>query len=166
MIIWLTGQPNSGKTTIGMRLQRKFIAWQYQTIHLDGDVWRNMTLNHDYSDEGRRRNLDMAMAVAWTLNSEDMIVICSFVSPYRDMRERLKTSGADVLEVYLHTTRSHDVKDAFRPDYQHPLTNFLDIDTDHQIDECVVRILDVAADRLQRAALLSRKLEERKGLSI
>jgi adenylylsulfate kinase len=160
MIIWLTGQPNAGKTTIGMRLQRKFIAWQYQSILLDGDVWRNMTLNHDYSEEGRRRNLDMAMAVAWTLNSTDQIVICSFVSPYRDMRERLKTSGAEVLEVYLHTTRTHEVKDTYRPDYQHPLTNFLDIDTDRPLDECVVRILDVAADRLQRAYFQARASED------
>ena len=57
MIYWFTGQPSSGKTTLGSKLH-KFLEtekrnWRKSVFHIDGDDLRKLTVNKDYSDKGR-----------------------------------------------------------------------------------------------------------------
>ena len=54
MIIWLTGQPGSGKTTMATKLFEMYSDWLQldNVIHLDGDDVRNVLDNKDYSLEG------------------------------------------------------------------------------------------------------------------
>ena len=92
MIIWLTGQPGSGKTTMATKVFKMYSDWLQldNVIHLDGDDVRDVLDNKDYSLEGRRKNIQFAIDMARVLHEKDYIVICSFVSPYRDMREEVK----------------------------------------------------------------------------
>jgi phosphoribulokinase len=128
MIIWLTGQPESGKSTIGNKLQEVFHRANWRTIRLDGDAWRKMTLNNDYSEEGRRRNVREAMTAALALDDADMIVICSFVSPFRDQRDDLKRLGT-VLEVYCFSNRTTRQKFAC-PKYEPPAVEYIQVNGD------------------------------------
>ena len=61
MIYWFTGQPSSGKTTLGTKLHRFLKTekrnWRRDVFHLDGDDLRLLTINKDYSEEGRRNNI-------------------------------------------------------------------------------------------------------------
>jgi len=148
MIIWITGRPNAGKTTISTELRALFARCQYRTLLLDGDEWRKMTMNFDYSENGRRRNVEMAMRVALAVDEADVMVICAFVSPYRDQRELLKATG-NVLEVYLHTTRCHPLKHTYCPTYEQPESGFIDINTDVDVAVCVSDIADAVSDRFK-----------------
>ena len=71
--------------------------------------------NKDYSEKGRRQNIQFAMDMARVLHDKGYTVIC-FVSPYRDMREKLKVV---VKEFYLQTTQVEG-EDYFVEDYQPP----------------------------------------------
>jgi len=139
MIILLTGQPNSGKTTIGTQLRDIACRAQYDTILIDGDKLREWTGNADYTEAGRRKNIESAFAIAMALDGYETVIIIALVAPYRELREHLKAYGA-VLEVYLHTTRKHAVKDTRRSNYEPPESNFIDVDTDQPLAECVETI--------------------------
>ena len=140
MIIWLTGQPGSGKTTMATKLFEMYSDWLQldNVIHLDGDDVRNVLDNKDYSLEGRRKNIQFAIDMARVLYDKDYVVICSFVSPYRDMREKLKEMSK-VKEFYLHSTRELR-KEYWVKDYEPPLENFTEINTDKSEEETLDEI--------------------------
>ena len=147
MIIWLTGQPGSGKTTLAEKFINDKLIWfmriqSHRIIHIDGDDLREIVDNKDYSEEGRRENIKLAMNIARFMDDKGFIVIVSLVSPYRDQREELKMER-NVAEFYLHTTEIRGKEDYFVDDYEPPLHNFVDMDTDKTIEECVDEILDV-----------------------
>ena len=147
MIIWLTGQPGSGKTTLAEKFINDKLIWfmriqSHRIIHIDGDDLREIVDNKDYSEEGRRENIKLAMNIARFMDNKGFIVIVSLVSPYRDQREELKMER-NVAEFYLHTTEIRGKEDYFVDDYEPPLHNFVDMDTDKTIEECIDEILDV-----------------------
>ena len=143
MVIWFTGQPGSGKTTLATELYDRLVSYTSEVVvHLDGDDLRKALNNKDYSEEGRRKNIQFAIDMTRVLDDKGFIVIVSLVSPYRDMREKLK-SNRNIAEFYLHTTEIRGREDYFAEGYEPPLHNFTDIDTDKPIEECVNEILDV-----------------------
>ena len=75
MIIWLTGQPGSGKTTMATKVFKMYSDWLQldNVIHLDGDDVRDVLDNKDYSLEGRRKNIQFAIDMARVLHEKDYI---------------------------------------------------------------------------------------------
>jgi adenylylsulfate kinase len=147
MILWFTGQPGSGKTTLAERfIKDKLIGFMkiqpVRIVHIDGDDLREVVDNKDYSEKGRRENITLAMNIARFMDNKGFTVIVSLVSPYRDLREELKMER-NIAEFYLHTTEIRGKEDYFAEGYEPPIHNFTDIDTNKPIEECVDEILDV-----------------------
>ena len=82
------------------------------------------------------------MNLAIFMDNKGFTVIVSLVSPYRDQREELKMER-NMTEFYLHTTEIRGKEDYFVEDYEPPLHNFTDIDTDKTIEECTDEVLAV-----------------------
>ena len=146
-VIWFTGQPGSGKTTLAKRfIEDKLIGFMkiqpVRIVHIDGDDLRDIVDNKDYSEKGRRENINLAMNLARFMDNKGFIVIVSLVSPYRDQREELKMER-NIGEFYLHTTEIRGKEDYFVEDYEPPLYNFTDIDTNKTIEECTDEVLTV-----------------------
>jgi len=147
MVLWFTGQPGSGKTTLTNKfIEDKLIGFMkiphWKIVHIDGDDLRDVLDNKDYSEKGRRKNIQFAIDMAKVMDDKGYLVLVSLVSPYRDMREKLK-SNRNITEFYLHTTDIRGKEDYFVEDYEPPLHNFTDIDTNKPIEECIDEILDV-----------------------
>jgi len=85
MIYWFTGQPASGKTTIAKHLN-SYLSNTERVIHIDGDDLRKIFNNKDYSEIGRRRNIERAQDIARFMSEKGYSVVVSLVSPYKDMR--------------------------------------------------------------------------------
>ena len=147
MVLWFTGQPGSGKTTLTNKfIEDKLIGFMkiphWKIVHIDGDDLRDIVDNKDYSEKGRRKNIQFAIDMAKVMDDKGYLVLVSLVSPYRDMREKLK-SNRNITEFYLHTTDIRGKEDYFVEDYEPPLHNFVDINTNKPIEECINEILDV-----------------------
>jgi adenylylsulfate kinase-like enzyme len=141
MIYWFTGQPGAGKTTLAVALIKELKLRGKPAVHLDGDILRAVTDNHDFSTTGRMKNVRAAQALAAKVHSDDVWVVAAFVSPFRELREEFKKRG-DVREIYVHTTATRGRENYFVKDYEPPLENFLDIDTTGvSVEECVLKIL-------------------------
>jgi bifunctional enzyme CysN/CysC len=90
-VLWFTGLSGSGKSTIARALERELFAMGCNTMLLDGDQIRH-GLNGDlgFSEADRRENIRRAGEVARLFFEHGDIVLCTFVSPYPDDRQRVR----------------------------------------------------------------------------
>tara|TARA_B100000427_G_scaffold269368_1_gene235655 strand:- start:204 stop:665 length:462 start_codon:yes stop_codon:yes gene_type:complete len=145
MIIWLTGQPGSGKTTLANSIieSLKKEKPDIKIINLDGDDLRSINKNKDYSKEGRIKNISTAISIVRFLANKDYLCVVSIVAPYRFLRDELK-SEFTFLEVYLYTQEIRGRENFFAEDYEIPLGKHLSIDTGKlSIKESTNEILNV-----------------------
>lgn len=94
-VIWFTGLPGSGKTTLAKGVAEKLREKGYRVEVIDGDWARKtISLGAGYTREERRIHLHRVAWVARLLARNGVIVVCSFVSPYRDVRKMIR----DIIE--------------------------------------------------------------------
>ena len=143
-VYWFTGQPSHGKTALA-KLLKEELQKHGQVFHIDGDDLRALTLNKDFSEQGRIDNVKGAQKIAHYLYNQNYIVVVSVIAPYRWQREELKTMlGADLVELYVHTTSPRERDHFSVKDYEAPLENFIDVDTtDDTPEESIVKILNI-----------------------
>ncbi len=126
MIIWFTGQPGAGKTTLAAGLQEFVPGPKFAVV--DGDHLREVMSNPGYDREGRHINIDRAQAIAAYLDSLEEVdfVLVALVAPYQKQRDEFRETH-DVIEVYVHTTDIRGREEYHVDDYEPP-------DGDHYID--------------------------------
>jgi adenylylsulfate kinase len=134
MIYWFTGQPGAGKTVLGTKLkdflQTEKRNWRKDVFHIDGDDLRELTLNQDYSEEGRIKNIKNAQLLSYFLHNKGCDVVVSLVAPYRELREEFKSAcGDNIVELYVHTNRKRQREQFKVEGYEPPEVNFFNIDT-------------------------------------
>jgi bifunctional enzyme CysN/CysC len=89
LVLWLTGLPGAGKSTIANLVERKLVARGRQTMLLDGDNLRQ-GLNSDlgFDTASRSENVRRVGEVAKLMTDAGLIVIVALVSPFRADRDR------------------------------------------------------------------------------
>jgi adenylylsulfate kinase len=140
MVVLFYGQPASGKTTLADALIPFFPP---NTVRIDGDVWRDITKNKDYSKEGRMRNLKGAFDMAILLERNGFISLMSFVTPYEELRQYLCDNSNEFIEIYLSYKGDRGRTNYFANDFEKPKIECLQIDTsENSIDECLSKVID------------------------
>ena len=141
MIILLFGQTASGKTTLAEKLYSLKFTARLNFIRIDGDKWRDVTKNNDYSKQGRINNLKGAFNMALYLEKDGFNSILSFVTPYIELRDYLNDGCTEVFQVYLKYSGDRGRNNYFVSDFEEP-TNCLILDTSlFNIDECIQKII-------------------------
>ena len=139
MIYWFTGQPGAGKTTLSKQL--KDYLHPSNIMLVDGDDIRDIFQNKDYSENGRRQNIQKAQDIAQFLNAKGNSVIVSLVSPYKDQRDTFK-QNPNVVEIYVHTDEIRGREQFHVQNYEPPTENFIEINTTNTtVDECIEKIV-------------------------
>jgi bifunctional enzyme CysN/CysC len=141
-IVWFTGLPASGKSTIANITERKLHATGYHTMLLDGDNLRH-GLNRDlgFSDEERVENIRRAGEVAKLLTDAGLIALCSFISPYRAEREMIRSLVQDghFVEVFVDTPLEEcirrDPKGLYSKARAGKIKNFTGLDAHYEVPE-------------------------------
>lgn len=105
-VLWLTGLPGSGKSTIADEVEKLLFERGIRAYVLDGDAVRQ-TLSEDlgFSPEDRRENVRRVARTAQLMMDAGLIVIVSLVSPFRADREAAREifAHADFAEVFVDT---------------------------------------------------------------
>jgi bifunctional enzyme CysN/CysC len=102
--LWFTGLSGSGKSTLAKALEQELLRLGHAAFVLDGDNVRH-GLNRDlgFSAEDRTENIRRVAQVARLMNDAGLIVLTSFISPYRDDREAAREviGGERFVEVFV-----------------------------------------------------------------
>jgi len=100
--LWFTGLSGSGKTTIAKKVETILRERGVHAERLDGDVVRqSLTRDLGFSKEDRDKNIERVTFVAKLLTRNEVVVLSSFISPYRAQREASRREIGEFLEVYV-----------------------------------------------------------------
>ena len=140
-VLWMTGIPCSGKTTLAKKLSDKI---SNLTI-LDGDEVRAQSSSSDFSREGINEN---NRKVANLAKDDSKPVCVSLISPFRKNREdaRKIIGTKRFIEVYikcsLPTCEERDVKGMYKKARRNEIKDFIGVNTDYEIPYNPDLILD------------------------
>jgi adenylyl-sulfate kinase len=115
MIVWLTGLPCSGKTTLGRAVSQCLTDWSLKSVLLDGDEVRaRLWPELGFTRLERNQNVQRFGHLAGMLSSHGIIAVVSAVSPYRTSRDEMRGKAARFIEVFvncpLEVCEARDVK--------------------------------------------------------
>ena len=170
LCLWLTGLPAAGKSTIANVLEKRLFAAGHHTYLLDGDEIR-VGLNKDlgFSETDRNENIRRVSEVARLLVDAGLVVIVSFISPYRAQRDCARSlfEPGEFLEIFVDTPlqecERRDPKGLYAKARRGELKNFTGIDSPYEPpaspdvhlqttlqtpDECVDSVLQVLMCKL------------------
>lgn len=139
LVVWLTGMSGAGKSTLACLLDSELHALGFHTFLLDGDNLR-LGLNNDlnFSDAGRRESIRRAAEVARLMVDAGLIVIASFISPFRADRDAARAlfASGQFFEVHvdapLEVVEARDTKGLYKMARSGLLAKFTGIDSPYE----------------------------------
>jgi bifunctional enzyme CysN/CysC len=166
-VVWFTGLSGSGKSTIANLLEKKLASEGRHTYLLDGDNVRH-GLNRDlgFTDEDRVENIRRVAEVAKLMVDAGLIVLVSFISPFRAERQMAREllEAGEFVEVFVDTplaeAEKRDVKGLYAKARAGQLKNFTGIDSPYEAPETPeIRIDTTKVDAEAAAEQIFRWLE-------
>lgn len=157
--LWFTGLSGAGKSTIANLVERQLHAAGRHTYLLDGDNIRH-GLNRDlgFTAEDRVENIRRVAEVARLMVDAGLIVLVSFISPFRAERRmaRERFVPGEFVEVFVDTplalAEARDVKGLYAKARRGELPNFTGIDSPYERPEAPELHLDTASEDAQALA--------------
>ncbi len=172
--LWFTGLSGAGKTTISQRVESELKLRNCRVELLDGDIVRtHLSKGLGFSKEDRDTNIRRIGFVANLLSRNGVIAIIAAISPYRALRDEVRTMTTNFVEVYvkapLHVCEARDVKGLYAKARSGEIKHFTGIDDPYEeplhpevicstveesIDESVAKVI-IALEKLGYIPLLS-----------
>lgn len=137
--IWFTGLSGAGKSTLVNELEKRLVSIGKHTMSLDGDNVRlGLNNNLGFKEQDRIENIRRVAEVAKLMNDAGLIVLSSFISPYR--RDRLNAKNIigeeNFIEVYISTPleecERRDVKGLYKKVRAGAIPNFTGITSPYE----------------------------------
>jgi len=168
MVVWFTGIPSAGKTTLSQRVHAELLAAGCNVRLLDGDLLRHqVSKDLGFSKADRDENIRRIAAVAGELADTGVVVLVAAIAPYRAVRDEVRHKLKNFTEVYVnaplavceardvkglyHKARLGEVKGFTGVDdpYEPPLRPEVECRTDLEtIDESARKVIDYLRRRL------------------
>jgi adenylylsulfate kinase len=164
--LWFTGLSGAGKTTLARIIESKLKLRGHKVEVLDGDVIRtNLSKGLGFSKEDRDTNIRRIGFVCNLLTRNDVVAIAAAISPYREVRDEVRSQIAAFVEVFvscpIDVLAERDVKGLYKKALAGELKNFTGVGDPYEeplTAEVVVRTDSETPD--QSAARILAKLEE------
>jgi bifunctional enzyme CysN/CysC len=158
-ILWFTGLSGSGKSTIANIVERELHARGVHTYMLDGDNVRH-GLNRDlgFTDADRVENIRRVGEVARLFVDAGLIVLCSFISPFRAERRMVRelVAADEFIEVFVDTALDEcmrrDPKGLYARAREGKIKNFTGIDSPYEPPENAEVVVNTGECTAEEAA--------------
>ena len=159
-VLWFTGLSGAGKSTIANLVDKRLHALGHHSFILDGDNVRH-GLNRDlgFTDEDRVENIRRVAEVARLMSEAGLIVLVSFISPFRAERRMARElfEAGEFIEVFvdvpLALAEARDVKGLYRKARAGQIPNFTGIDSPYEAPENPELHLHADAESAEALAL-------------
>jgi bifunctional enzyme CysN/CysC len=143
VVLWFTGLSGAGKSTIANLVEAELHARGVHTLLLDGDNVRH-GLNRDlgFTEADRVENIRRVGEVAKLLIDAGLIVLCSFISPFRAERQMARelVEKNEFIEIFVDTPIAQciarDPKGLYRRALAGEIKNFTGVDQPYEVPEC------------------------------
>ncbi len=141
--VWFTGLSGAGKTTVALEVEKQLKERGIYVQRLDGDIVREkLTKDLGFTKEDRDKNIKRNTFVASLLTKNDIITLCSFISPYRKTRAYARREIEEVgsfIEVFvcppLEVCEERDVKGLYQQAREGKIENFTGISDPYEDPE-------------------------------
>lgn len=164
LTLWFTGLSGSGKSTLANEVEKRLVSMGKHTMLLDGDnVRMGLNKNLGFKEQDRIENIRRIAEVAKLMNDAGLIVLTSFISPFRSDRQNAREIiGDGFIEIYVNTPleecEKRDIKGLYQKARKGEIPNFTGVsspyeapahpevivDTSKQsVEECVEQILEL-----------------------
>ena len=164
--IWFTGMSGAGKTALAIPLEEKLRQRGLRVERLDGDIVRqSLTRDLGFSKEDRDKNIERVTFVAKLLTRNGVAVLCSFISPYRAVRAKVKEEVGNFVEVYcyapLETLIERDVKGWYKKALAGEVKDFTGISAPYEEPEDPDVKIDSSTETIEQSLdKILRRLEQ------
>ncbi|MCL4447355.1 MAG: adenylyl-sulfate kinase [Thermoplasmatales archaeon] len=166
-VLWFTGPPGAGKTTLAESLKTLLISAGRQVEILDGDeIRKGLSRDLGFSKEDREKHNERVIFVAKLLSRNGVVTLVPLISPYREVRLKARNEISNFIEIYvkcpLDILIKRDPKGLYKKalageitnltglqdPYEEPLSPEISIDTNEKtIEESVDTILEYLKTR-------------------
>ncbi|MGH7619595.1 MAG: adenylyl-sulfate kinase [Gemmatimonadaceae bacterium] len=135
-VIWFTGLPSAGKTTIATRVVGELRRRGHAVEHLDGDTIRDIFPHTGFSREERDAHVRRVGYLASRLEQHGVFVVASLISPYAESRQFVRGLCENFVEVYVSTSRDEcerrDVKGLYAKARAGVIVKFTGVDDPYE----------------------------------
>lgn len=140
LVVWLSGLPCSGKTTIGTGLEEALNESGFLVRMLDGDVTRKGICNDlGFTEHDRHENIRRIAEIAKLFAETGIITICAFITPTEELRQlALKITGEDYfinvfVDAPLELCEQRDVKGMYKKAHKGEISDFTGISAPFEV---------------------------------
>jgi len=151
-VLWMTGLPCSGKTTIAKKLQELIPNMAI----LDGDELREWLSTKDFSREGRNEHNKKVAHLAKLLLNHNVPTVVSLISPFNENRKYAREimGNGKFAEIYIKCSLSlcekRDDKGMYKKARQNEIKNFTVVNDDYEIPNNPDLIVDTENESLDK----------------
>jgi adenylylsulfate kinase len=139
IILWFTGLPCSGKSTIAHGVEEQLFHREIRSFVLDGDnVRHGLSSNLGFSDEDRKENIRRIGEIAKIMMEAGIITITAFISPFSSERKKVRNliAKGDFVEIFCNssiaTCETRDVKGLYKKARAGEIKNYTGIDSPYE----------------------------------
>ena len=156
VVIWLTGLPCSGKTTIAKEIEKYFVKNKLPIQRLDGDTVRK-TISKDlsFSKIDRDLNIERMSYIAQMISNNGINVVSAFVSPHQKMRDFARNLCENFVEVYvkcgIKECKKRDVKGMYKKALEGVIKDFTGIDDPYETPQNPEIIVNTEVENLEES---------------
>ena len=138
-VIWFTGYSGAGKSSLAAEVEKQLEALGILTSLLDGDIVRTgLCKDLSFSKQDREENIRRVGHMAHQLVDAGMIVLCAFISPFRESRENVRAlfNKGEFIEVFVDTSleicEQRDIKGLYKKARSGKIEDFTGIDSPYE----------------------------------
>lgn len=155
-VVWITGLSGSGKTEVAKIVTEQLSRKQFKTEHLDGETIRHLFPRTGFTQQEVNEHIKRIGLLASRLESKGVFVVASFISPYGESREFVKSLCKNYIEVYLSTPlefcENRDYNNLYSRARKGEITNLPGVDVKYEEPEDPDLKIDISEEGIEKGA--------------